>query len=366
MEFSVDPTHGPTRDCASLHGNLNKSEWRFAGPIADVHGETWLRFPALNEPSGIPTSGRLAAAADRMRIDAATAEVLRRFDAAGVDCVLLKGPALTSWLYAEGARRSYLDTDLLVRPGHEATAESALRSLGFERRWDQSTLPDWWQEHGSDWFRPGDGVVVDLHRSLPGVGADAELVWSTLAATTDTLTVAGYDVQTLSVPGRALHVSLHAIQHGADWGKGRGDLERALEVADDPTWREAAALATRIEGIDAFAAGLRMLPRGEELADRMGLPAAVSVDVALRASAPPPVALGFEQLARAHGLRARLGIGMRKLFPPREFLAHWDPRARESRGRFLLARVKRPMWVLASAPRGFRAWWRARRQVRGG
>jgi hypothetical protein len=319
----------------------------------------------LTQPSGTPLSGQLFAAAERLRIDAATAEVLRAFAAAGADCVLLKGPTLTSWLYPPDARRSYLDSDLLVRPGHESVAETALEQLGFERVWDPAALPDWWQEHGSDWSRPADGVRVDLHRSLPGLGADAETVWAELATAPDTVAVAGHDAPALPIAARALHVSLHAVQHGADWGKGRGDLERALAVADDAIWREAADLAVRLDGLDAFATGLRLTPEGEQLADRLGLPRPASVDVALRASAPPPAALAFEQMAQTPGAPARLAMAWHKLFPPREFLEHWDPRARGSRTRFAVARVRRPFWVLASAPRGFRAWWRARNAVRG-
>jgi hypothetical protein len=318
----------------------------------------------MTQPSGTPLSGQAYAAAERLRIDAATAEVLRAFDAAGVESVLLKGPTLTSWLYAADARRSYLDSDLLIRPGHEKAAETALQQLGFERVWDQTALPDWWQEHGSDWSRPADGIRVDLHRSLPGLGADAETVWSALAAPPEMVPVAGHHAPALPFAGRALHVSLHAVQHGADWGKGRGDLERALAVADEATWREAAELAARLDGVDAFVMGLRLTPEGERLADRLGLPMPASVDVALRASAPPPAALGFEQMAQVRGARPRLGMAWHKLFPPREFLEHWDPRARETRWRLALARARRPLWVLASAPRGFCAWWQARRAVR--
>jgi Uncharacterised nucleotidyltransferase len=309
--------------------------------------------------------GEVFAAAERLRIDAATAEILRAFGAAGVDSVLLKGPTLTSWLYRDGERRSYLDSDLLIRPGHELEAENTLKSLGFAPAWDESTLPNWWREHGSDWLRKADGVRVDLHRSLPGATAEPQLAWDVLTHELETVPVAGYDAPALGLPARALHVVLHAVQHGGDWGKGRGDLARALALVDDQTWRRTAELAARIDATDVFAAGLRLTPEGTRLADRMGLPTPASIDVALRAaSAPPPVALGFEQLAQADSARARLAIGMRKLFPPKGFLVHWDPRAGESRGRLLLARIRRPFWLLARSPRGFRVWWRARREVR--
>jgi hypothetical protein len=157
---------------------------------------------------------------------------------------------------------------------------------------------------------------------------------------------------------------LHAAQHGAGWGKGRADLERALVVADEGLWREAAALAARVDAVEAFAAGLRMAPDGERLAQRLELPQPSSVDVALRAATAPPVALGVEQLARAAGWRARAAILGRKLVPPAEFMRHWDRRAADSRPRLALAYVRRPFWLLRHAPAGARAWWRARRQVR--
>ena len=59
---------------------------------------------------------RLLAMASNLRIDAATAEVVRALDAAGVGALLLKGPALSAW-YADDPTRSYMDCDLWVQPG---------------------------------------------------------------------------------------------------------------------------------------------------------------------------------------------------------------------------------------------------------
>jgi hypothetical protein len=309
-------------------------------------------------------TGRAAAAAQRLRIDAATAEVLHGFDRAGVESLLVKGPSHALWLYREGERRSYVDADLMVRPGQEPAAEEVLESLGFERTRDEFTMPDLWREHGSEWLRAVDGVWIDLHRNLPGVGADADSTWRVLTAATDTVPVAGHHARTLSEPGRALHVALHAAQHGIGRGRSRRDLDRALEQVEESTWRSAAALAEKLEAIDAFAVGLRLVPAGAALADRLGLRPVRSVEVTLRATMPPPVALGFEQLAQADGLRARAAIVWRKLFPPRAFIVHWDPRAARSRTALALAYVRRPLWILRRAPRGFRAWLRARRDTR--
>ena len=132
----------------------------------------------------------LVGAAERLRIDAATVEALQAFATARVECVVLKGPTLTSWLYPEEARRSYLDSDLLIRPGQEKEAERVLQRLGFEQRWDESALPDWWREHGSDWERAADGVRIDLHRTLPGIGLEAAKAWKILTAEVESVVIA--------------------------------------------------------------------------------------------------------------------------------------------------------------------------------
>jgi hypothetical protein len=305
---------------------------------------------------------RRVVAASNLRIDAATAEVLGALAGAGVEALLLKGATISRWLY-DGAR-GYTDCDLWVRPGDVDGAERTLRSLGFEERVDRRGLPDWWQEHGSEWTRSVDGVWVDLHRTLPGVGVDPELAWRTLSATSETVPVAGYPAHALGRSARALHLALHAAQHGEAWGRVLADLEHALAVADEPVWNEAAALASELEAIDAFAAGLRLVPTGASLAARLNLPSNRSVEVALQASTPPPIALGFEQLARAGSTGARVRIVARKVIPPPGFMRHWYPPAARSRRRLVAAYLYRPVWLLLNASHGWRAWRIARRRVR--
>ena len=312
---------------------------------------------------GVSPPERLAATAASLRIDAATAEVVRAFSAADVQCRVLKGPAIARWLYPADQPRGYVDSDLLVRPGDAEKAEAVLARLGFERGFDDRALPDWWREHGSEWWRPLDGVLVDLHRSLPGIGVAAEAAWAVLTEEGDSVVVAGYAAPTLGPAARAMHIALHAAHHGVVWGKVLADLERALAELEESLWRDAAALATRLEATDAFSTGLRLTPAGEALAIRLALPRSRSVEANLRATTPPPVALGFEQLARAETFAARMRIVARKLFPPAAFIRHWSPRAAESRRQLALAYLRRPFWLLRSAPRGFRAWRAARRRA---
>jgi putative nucleotidyltransferase-like protein len=313
----------------------------------------------------VAPSARAEVAASRLRIDAATAEVLEALGKAGVEALVLKGPSLVGWLYSPEDAVGYLDADLLLRPGDEATAAEVLTRLDFSPEQDESTLPEWWREHGVTWLRSRDGIQLDLHRYLDGVGVDAETAWATLAIPATTIPLAGAQAPALGPPARLVSIVLHAAQHGAEWGRPGAHVERALARFDDSLWRDAARVAAQLDATDAFAAGLRLVPEGAALADRLELPPVGSAQVALRAATPPPVSLGFEQLARAEGMRARAAIVWRKLFPPREFIVHWHPPAAESRAKLALAYARRPFWLLRRAPRGYRAWRGARREVRG-
>jgi hypothetical protein len=304
------------------------------------------------------------ARASTLRIDAAVAEVFARFEADGLGALLLKGASFQAWLYPEDDPRFYGDGDVLVAPGDVGAAELELERLGYKRTFDDRSMPSWWREHAGTWFRERDGVTIDLHRSLPGASVENHVTWRVLSRGSDTVVVAGRTVPALGLPARALHVVLHAAQHGSHMTPPIADLERALAKGDDQLWRSAAALARELVALDAFVAGLRLTDTGRRLARRLELTRTRSVEAALHATTPPPLALGFEQLARAQGLRARLEIVWRKLVPPPAFIRHWDERASDGRVALVRAYLRRPLWILRRAPSGLRAWYRARRSVR--
>jgi Uncharacterised nucleotidyltransferase len=318
---------------------------------------------AGGEASRVSTAAAIVAG--NLRVDAASAEVLRAFEAAGVHSLLLKGPSLARWLYEPGEPRSYVDCDLLVRPADQRTAEVVLTTLGFRPTVEQNDMPDWWHEHAIGWLRPVDGAIIDLHRTLVGVGTSAERVWLSLSAQAETVVVGGFTARTPNIPARAFHLALHAAQHGVRWENLVPELDRAIARTDASTWRAAAGIAADLDALPAFATGLRMAGSGRALADDLSLPEVRPVDVALRAATPPPVALGFEQLARADGWPRRVQIIARKVVPPTTFMRAWSPMAHRGRVGLLLAYAWRPIWLLRCAPAGFRAWRAARRSMGG-
>jgi hypothetical protein len=297
-------------------------------------------------------------------VDLVTAEVTGALRTAGVLPLLLKGPALSALLYGPGEHRSYADIDLLVPPDHEARAAEALRELGFEPLVDDDALRGHRPVHAHEWRRPG-GASVDLHRTLPGARAEPAVVAEVLAAETTTIRVVGVDVETLAPPALLVQVALHAAHHGPEWEKALRDLELAAERVPDETWASAAAIAGRIDAGPAFAAGLRLAPAGAALADRLGLPHDAPVDVLLKASGAPPLAVGLDWLLGTQGARARLGLVARTAFPRPSALRLWRPLARRGRAGLVAAYASHPFWLARHAIPSVRAVRRARRPTRG-
>jgi hypothetical protein len=304
----------------------------------------------------------MRAAAMSLAVDLVTAEVVPALRRAGVSCLLLKGPAIARWLYRDDGTRPYGDTDLLVAPDQVPSAEEALAGLGFVRSLAEADTPGW-EQGANQWRQERHGTEVDLHWTLVGVRADPARVWERLSVDTETFRVRGADVEALSLAGRALHIALHASQHGRSSGLSLADLDAAVRQVADEVWREAAALAADLDALDAFSTGLRLIPDGAQLAERLALPPARSLEAALLASTPKAGVMGWHILQRASG-RRRLQIAARKVVPSRRFMRDWSPLA--SRGRLGLAAayVWRPVWLLLRAGPSFRTWRRARRAAR--
>jgi hypothetical protein len=311
----------------------------------------------------MPHSRTVQTLAGNLRVDSVTADLLRGFDEAGIESIVLKGASTRRWLDDEGEEpRAYVDGDLLVRPGAERQVASVLGSLDFIPELNELEMPSWWREHAVGWNRRN-GAMVDIHRSLPGIGVEPERLWKRLWEDSVPFVVGGHACRALSLPARALHLTLHAAQHGPD-SQPLGELSRAMDRADEATWGAAARLATDLEATPAFVAGLSLVPGGRALLARLGVVAEQAVEAELRASTAPATALTVERISQAPTLLRRAGIVTRKLFPPATFMRKWSPLAARSRLGLALAYLWRPLWVLGQAPAALRAWWQARRATR--
>jgi hypothetical protein len=268
-----------------------------------------------------------------------------------VRSILLKGPSFAAWLYRDGSSRPYADVDLLIAQEDVTAAHGVLIERGF------GYLYNSWP-----YFVRGFDQV-DLHCSIKGVEVDDNHLWRTLSATTESQGVRGVEVEVLSEPARTLHVALHAAQHGPDWPTQMEDLRRALEQLAFETWEAASELAEQLGASAAFATGLRLLPAGEVVADRLRLSSEASVQTILRAKSPPPLALGFEELRGIQGFRARVRFIARKLFPSPSYMRAMVPIARKGFFGLVIAYCWRAIWLCRHSIPGFYAWRRSRREA---
>jgi hypothetical protein len=314
----------------------------------------------MNRRSGAPLPARLIAA--NLAVDVVTVEVVEALRGEGVANMLLKGPAISAWLYGEETEtpRTYDDLDLLVSPDAVDRSHRVLARLGFVNRF-AGFAPGESVEHSSEWWRPGSPVAVDLHRSVFGAKADPADIWRAFESDSDRLVVAGAEVDVPSLPGRALIVALHAAHHGVNEAKPLRDLGRAIERADFALWNDAARLAGRISATPAFAAGLLLTDHGASIAEQLGIADAVDTEAALLASSPAPTAYGYARFAARPGFRQKLAFLARKLVPTPAFMRHAFPVAGRGRIGMAIAYLWRPVWLLVHAGPGLIAWLRARR-----
>lgn len=288
----------------------------------------------------------------RARADRVAAEVIPALRAARADAMLVKGAAIAHRLYAPGQARGYLDCDVLVAPDALDAAGEVLTAAGFHCSRDQTAHPEAWAEAHEQVWRRGGGDVVELHWRLPGIEADPQRAFERLWADRESLELSGAELPVPGPAAAALHIGLHAAQHGREQPRPLVDLATALERVDEATWRAAAALAAELDATDALSAGLRLDPAGAALADRLGL-AQPSARWALLAAGADEV--GAERLLRwrtARG-RERLRLTAHGLFPPREQMVMFDAAAGRGRRALALAYARR----LATLPwRLVRAW----------
>jgi Uncharacterised nucleotidyltransferase len=279
----------------------------------------------------------------------------------GVRSILLKGPSVARWLYDEDESRIYGDVDLIVAPQTFEKAEEVVASLGF-KRWKMGDRLE--RTHRQrPWYREQDFVVLELHLGFPGIAATHQEVWDELSKASEPLPlgVLGVSAEVPGMPARALLVGVHAANHAA--GHALTDLERALRRLPEDIWVQAATLARRLRGEPAFAAGLSLVSEGAELARRLGLGTAVPTETLLKASAPPPTAIGWERFANAPGVAGKSRFIFSQLAPTPDFMRFVDPLGQRGRAWLPVAYLVRPFRLARQAPRGFRAWRDARRRA---
>jgi Uncharacterised nucleotidyltransferase len=309
-------------------------------------------------------TGRRMLVARQISLDVAAAEAVTTLRRAGIRPILLKGASVSRWLY-EGRKweRAYGDVDLLVAPECLDAAGQVLTQLGYVNRSfpDRAIAP---LIHAYHWQRTGPRPAdIDLHRRLFLVRTDDTLAWQILVQYTDTIELAGVEVDVLSATARTLLVALHAAWHGLEMPGPMRDLDRAIEVVDLETWSAAARLAVRLSAAEGFVAGLRMTPDGALIVARLGLSVKTSAELHLRAESADPASLALLRLLTESSWRQRITMLAGEVVPPPDAVRDWRPLARRGRRGLIAAYLWRGLWLIWRLPWAARAVARARRSA---
>lgn len=137
------------------------------------------------------------------------AEVVGHLQASGIECLLLKGMALLTDVYADEGGRYLEDFDLLVGPEQVPRAVAALNTLGWHALHPEELSLEARHAHG---FYNAEGLSCDLHWHLLW-RAHAAVNEAPLWATKRPLRVRDEPTFTLA----AEHLLLHLCVHGMAW-----------------------------------------------------------------------------------------------------------------------------------------------------
>lgn len=284
-----------------------------------------------------------------MLLDAACHKIVQHLLVNSQQFIMLKGATIAGWLYANAADRTYVDLDILVPRQDESRTIGLLRQLGYEPLLDADTVRSLSPEEQP--LRNSNGTVVDLHVALKGIQAAPDDAWQVLADSAISWDWSGTMVPALAPAARAMHLALHLAQGGLADRKAATDLQLGLDKLDTATWTEACELARRLDAIDAFTAGLALLPDGTALVRALRLTPSNDLSTHLRAQSAPQSVLILQRALAARSWRQRLGIAWREFFPSAEWMRAFHLHESPTRWGLFRARVVRPIRVAADIPR---------------
>ncbi len=308
----------------------------------------------------MPFPGEHAALRSRtLAVELVARAICEEIAAGGGEAILLKGAGIRDALYGlDDPPRLSVDVDLLVPAEAQQIVAAVLRRRGYST--GETRAP---ADHATTWRREG-LPDVDVHDTLGGLLAPPERVWAVLRERRRPLSLAGGRVATLDLPALALHLAVHATQHGRAGGRPVEDLERALMRVSEEDWQHAYRLALQLDGLDAFSTGLRLTAAGRQLADRLGLPEASSALAAARAENASSGARLVATLSDAGGTWRRLRALRWAIAPPPAVMREWYPK----QSLLMAYALRRPARILRRGPRAVYelrvARWRTRRRSR--
>lgn len=158
----------------------------------------------------------LAMEARAARMVVELARVTRAFAAAHIPMLVFKGAVLAQQLYGAAGARAFSDVDLIVAPDDAVAGEGVLRSLGYR---DCEPMTEGQRKTNRRWVGESlfvddaSGVLADFHWLFSHVQFPLRLTFAGAWQRRQTVTVDGYDFDTLSDLDLVVLTCSHAAKH---------------------------------------------------------------------------------------------------------------------------------------------------------
>jgi|GEM_PF-627043 len=144
------------------------------------------------------------------------ANVLSRFESAGIESLAFKGPLLAQLVYEDTGLRQAGDMDVLIHPNDFHRAAEVLRELDYEMepRLTRAQQKSHLGFHCEiQFFNEDRWRVVDLHWGITPKTFPLALTSSDFLENRRKVSLAGYSIQTLTDEDLVFYLSVHAAKH---------------------------------------------------------------------------------------------------------------------------------------------------------
>jgi len=232
-------------------------------------GHQWDKLLALAEAHGV--ANRLAAALGRansasvpeefrhkllerqraqtlssLSLIAEMIRILDQFGAAGIQALVLKGPALSLHAYGDAAARPYGDIDVLIRHRDVLSATNLMVALGFRAHVAPETIAAGKIPGEYSFSRPNTRIIVELHTERTLRYFPSPLSVEDLFTRSVRLEFDDRAIPTLSAEDTLVSMCTHGAKHFWERLMWIADVAAMLDRRADLDWNASAAIAEEL------------------------------------------------------------------------------------------------------------------------
>jgi hypothetical protein len=185
------------------------------------------------------------------------ADLVRKFDTAGIPVLVIKGPAISLLAYGDVSLRSYHDIDLLTTPDALTRARDLLLSIGYSREYDATAEAALISgDHALEFV--GAGSRVELHTALVERYLKFQLETSRMWDEAIPLHIAGTTFRTLDPARTLVFLCAHGAKHGWICVRWLCDVAQLADRLTSEQMRQVVYHAQRSHATGIVAFGLQL------------------------------------------------------------------------------------------------------------